>query len=78
MLKLISILLVKEIDGKSCGIYKDKTGKEHIVSNTCPHLKCSLIFNNADRTWDCPCHGSRFDINGNLLEGPSVFDIKIK
>lgn len=68
---------VTNINGISCGVYTDKEGKEHIVKNTCPHFKCSLIFNNADKTWDCPCHGSRFDIDGNLIEGPSVFDIKI-
>ena len=39
-------------------------------------MKCKLIFNNKDITWDCPCHGSRFDIDGNLIEGPSVDDIK--
>lgn len=68
---------VKDIDGISCGIYVDEEGNKHIVKNTCPHFKCSLIFNNADKTWDCPCHGSRFDIDGNLIEGPSVFSIKI-
>lgn len=69
---------ITNIDGKPCGVYVDEKGKKHIVRNTCPHFKCSLIFNNADKTWDCPCHGSRFDIDGNLIEGPSVFDIKIK
>lgn len=68
---------VENIDGISCGIYVDEKGNKHIVRNTCPHFKCSLIFNNADKTWDCPCHGSRFDIDGNLIEGPSVFSIKI-
>ena len=69
---------IEMIDGKCSGIYNDENGEKHIVSNTCPHLKCSLIFNKLDKTWDCPCHGSRFDIDGNLLEGPSVFDIKLK
>ncbi len=69
---------VTKIDGKSCGVYVDENGKKHVVSNICPHLKCSLIFNNSTKTWDCPCHGSRFDIDGNLIEGPSVFDIKIE
>lgn len=68
---------ITNIDGKPCGVYIDEQGIKHIVRNTCPHFKCSLIFNNADKTWDCPCHGSRFDIDGNLIEGPSVFDIKI-
>ena len=65
-------------NGKRIGIYKDDNGCLHKVSNICPHMKCNLIFNNIDHTWDCPCHGSRFDIDGNVIEGPSSFDIKIK
>ena len=66
----------KTIDGKEYGIYIDSNKKEHKIRNLCPHMKCKLIFNNKDKTWDCPCHGSRFDIDGNLIEGPSVDDIK--
>lgn len=66
----------KNIDGKEYGIYIDDKGVEHKIRNLCPHMKCKLIFNNKDITWDCPCHGSRFDIDGKLLEGPSVFDVK--
>ncbi len=69
---------VTNINGISCGVYIDEEGEKHVVKNTCPHFKCSLIFNNADKTWDCPCHGSRFDIDGSLIEGPSVFDIKME
>ena len=65
-------------NGKKCGIYIDESGKEHIVSNICPHMKCGLVFNPVDKTWDCPCHGSRFDIDGKAIKGPSVFDISIK
>ena len=66
----------ENINGKSYGIYIDKNNKKHIVRNLCPHMKCSLIFNYMDKTWDCPCHGSRFDIDGNIIKGPSVYDIK--
>ncbi len=69
---------IKFINGKRCGIYIDDNNKEHIVSNICPHMKCNLIFNYIDKTWDCPCHGSRFTIDGNIIEGPSVYNIKIK
>ena len=69
---------IKYIDGKRYGIYTDENGTEHIVSNICPHMKCNLVFNYLDKTWDCPCHASRFDIDGNLIYGPAVFDIKIK
>ncbi len=64
-------------NGKSYGIYIDDNNKEHIVRNLCPHMKCSLIFNYMDKTWDCPCHGSRFSIDGEVVKGPSVYDIKI-
>lgn len=62
-------------NAKRIGIYTDEYGKEHCVSTLCPHMKCHLLFNEIELTWDCPCHGSRFDIDGNLIEGPSVFDI---
>ena len=65
------------VKGKKCGIYTDEKGVEHIVNNICPHMKCNLIFNYIDKTWDCPCHASRFDLDGNILYGPSVFNIKI-
>jgi Rieske Fe-S protein len=67
---------IEYIDGKRCGIYTDSNSVEHVVYNTCPHMKCNLIFNYIDKTWDCPCHASRFDIDGNIIYGPSVFDIK--
>ena len=69
---------IKFIEGKRCGIYTDDNGNKHIVSNICPHMKCNLVFNYIDKTWDCPCHASRFDIDGNIIYGPSVYDIKIK
>jgi len=59
-------------NGKRVGIIEDKDGKLHKVSLTCPHMKCGLKFNRLTKTWDCPCHGSRFDIDGNLLRGPST------
>ena len=65
-------------NGKKVGIYVDEKGKEHIVYNICPHLKCSLIFNEIEKTWDCPCHGSRFDIDGKCIEGPSNYNITYK
>ncbi len=62
-------------DGKNIAIYVDKWGKEHMVYNTCPHLKCSLLFNSVEKTWDCPCHGSRFDLDGHVIIGPSNYNI---
>lgn len=65
-------------DGKSLAIYKDKEGKKHIIHNKCPHFGCSLIFNEEEKTWDCPCHSSRFDIDGKCIKGPSNYDISYK
>jgi len=65
-------------NGDNVAIYIDENKKEHIVYNLCPHLKCSLIFNEVEKTWDCPCHGSRFDIDGKCIEGPSNYDITYK
>jgi len=41
-------------------------------------MKCNLVFNYIDKTWDCPCHASRFSIDGDIIYGPSVYNIKIK
>ena len=71
-------VIYKKIDGKNVAIYKDKNGKEHIVLNKCPHMKCGLVFNEVEETWDCLCHGSRFTIDGKCIEGPSNFDISFK
>lgn len=65
-----------KINGKSVAIYRDNSGKDHIVYNRCPHMKCGLLFNEVELTWDCMCHGSRFDLDGKCIESPSNFDIK--
>ena len=65
-------------NGKNLATYKDKNGFNHTVYNKCPHLGCSLIFNEEEKTWDCPCHSSRFDIDGNCIKGPSNYDISYK
>ncbi|MEG2832002.1 MAG: FAD-dependent oxidoreductase [Bacilli bacterium] len=59
------------------GIYTDSNNIKHVVKNKCPHMGCSLIFNNFDKTWDCPCHGSRFDVDGLVIEGPSTYNISV-
>jgi nitrite reductase/ring-hydroxylating ferredoxin subunit len=52
--------------------YRDEAGKLHEVSARCTHLGCIVHFNDAERTWDCPCHGSRFGVDGEVLEGPAT------
>lgn len=54
------------------GAFRDLDGTLHAVSLRCTHLGCLLRFNGAERSWDCPCHGSRFDVDGSVLEGPAV------
>jgi glycine/D-amino acid oxidase-like deaminating enzyme/nitrite reductase/ring-hydroxylating ferredoxin subunit len=54
------------------GVYRDEAGTAHEVSLRCTHLGCLLRFNAAERSWDCPCHGSRFGVDGEVLEGPAV------
>ncbi|MGL5694280.1 MAG: Rieske 2Fe-2S domain-containing protein, partial [Peptostreptococcaceae bacterium] len=63
---------IVNIDGKRYGAFRNYDNKLHIVDITCPHLGCELVFNGAEKTWDCPCHASRFDYEGNILEGPTL------
>ena len=65
-----------EIDGNKVGIYKDTSGNIHAVKPTCTHLGCTLSWNNADKTWDCPCHGSRFDYTGKNIYDPAYKDLE--
>lgn len=51
--------------------YKDQKGQLHKISARCPHLGCQLEWNPTEKTWDCPCHGSRYDYDGNLIDNPA-------
>lgn len=61
--------------GKRAGAYKDSTGVVHLVDTTCSHMGCELNWNEAERSWDCPCHGSRFNYQGAVIEGPATEDL---
>jgi glycine/D-amino acid oxidase-like deaminating enzyme/nitrite reductase/ring-hydroxylating ferredoxin subunit len=59
-------------NGKRAGAYKDENGKLYIVDTTCTHLGCETEWNHAEKTWDCPCHGSRFSYAGDVVETPAL------
>lgn len=61
--------------GKKRAVYKDENGKFHACKPFCKHLGCQLQFNMNTKTWDCPCHGSRYDENGKLICSPAVEDL---
>lgn len=60
------------VDGKMVACYRDSAGALRAVSAVCTHLGCHVHWNDAERSWDCPCHGSRFDTAGRVLNGPAV------
>ncbi|MDU7954661.1 MAG: FAD-dependent oxidoreductase [Clostridium perfringens] len=64
-----------EYNGEKVGVYKNKEGKEFFVSTKCTHLGCQLSWNADELTWDCPCHGSRFDYKGRLIGSPATKDL---
>jgi glycine/D-amino acid oxidase-like deaminating enzyme/nitrite reductase/ring-hydroxylating ferredoxin subunit len=65
-------------DGEVVAAYRDDDGQVMAVSPTCTHLLCRVAWNEAERSWDCPCHGSRFAPDGALIEGPAVRDLERK
>ncbi|OBU68473.1 [Fe-S]-binding protein [Stenotrophomonas maltophilia] len=62
---------IVEHGGQRCAVYRDEEGRLHVMSAVCPHLKCLVQWNGLEKSWDCPCHGSRFSATGALLEGPA-------
>lgn len=68
---------VLEYKGQKVGFYKDKNGKIYTVKPICTHLGCLLSWNNLDKTWDCPCHGSRFNYMGHQLYNPAIRDLDV-
>lgn len=73
---------VVKLDGQRKGAYRDAQGELHIVDTTCTHVGCEVEWNSGDRTWDCPCHGSRFSYTGEVINGPaekplSKYDYKL-
>ena len=64
---------IVRVDGQRVAGFRDERGALHVFGAACTHLGCEVRFNEAERSWDCPCHGSRFDaLDGHVLEGPAV------
>ena len=66
---------IVRIGAKKVAAYRDPDGALHLMSPVCPHLGCYVGWNEAEKSWDCPCHGSRFNPVGKLLNGPAVSDL---
>ncbi|MFD2148281.1 FAD-dependent oxidoreductase [Mucilaginibacter antarcticus] len=63
---------VVEVDGEKIAAYRDEAGKIHALTPVCTHAACIVNFNDAERSWDCPCHGARYDIDGKVITGPAT------
>jgi Rieske Fe-S protein len=66
------------VDGDKVGAYRDAEGALHAVSAICTHRGCVVEWNAVDKSWDCPCHGSRFDYDGHVLQGPAQRELEVK
>lgn len=62
---------VVRLGGEHCAVYRDDDGAVHALSATCTHLGCIVHFNDVERAWECPCHGSRFGLDGSVIQGPA-------
>ncbi|HJP66744.1 MAG TPA: universal stress protein [Actinomycetota bacterium] len=63
---------VVEVEGKRLAIYRDEAGAVHALSPKCAHMGCTVDWNDGDQTWDCPCHGSRYQRDGEVIRGPAT------
>ena len=69
---------IARLDGQKVAAFRDPDGRLHAVSPLCTHMGCQLNWNSGDESWDCPCHGSRFDVDGGILHGPAVKPLERK
>ena len=69
---------IVQLNGEKVAGFRDENGTLHAVSTVCTHLGCQVNWNSGDRSWDCPCHGSRFSPDGEILHGPAVSPLERK
>lgn len=62
---------IVSVGGKNYAVYKRSQTEVIILSSVCTHMKCQLQWNSTEKTWDCPCHGSRFNTDGSVINGPA-------
>ena len=68
---------VVKYEGHALALYKDENGQLHAVNPACTHIKCTVGWNAAEKSWDCPCHGSRFSYDGIVLTAPARKDLEV-
>ena len=69
---------VVRVGSEKVAIYRDEEGEVHAVSPVCTHLGCHVRWNGAEKSWDCPCHGARYGIDGAVLHGPALVGLARK
>src|SRR5918993_898985 len=68
---------VVKLNNETMALYKDEHGSLHAVNPTCTHMKCSVAWNSAEKSWDCPCHGARYSVDGEVLNGPADANLEL-
>jgi glycine/D-amino acid oxidase-like deaminating enzyme/nitrite reductase/ring-hydroxylating ferredoxin subunit len=68
---------VIKLEKETVALYKDEHGSLHAVNPLCTHMKCSVAWNAAEKSWDCPCHGARYSMDGVVLNGPTDIDLEL-
>ncbi|MEO3945327.1 FAD-dependent oxidoreductase [Gorillibacterium sp. CAU 1737] len=66
---------ILRVDGRRTAAFRDPQGELHLLDATCTHMGCEVEWNEGDRTWDCPCHGSRFTYTGKVVTGPATLPL---
>ncbi|MFI9201113.1 FAD-dependent oxidoreductase [Streptomyces sp. NPDC053048] len=69
---------VVRVGGRRCAVHRAEDGTVHALSAICTHMGCLVAFNAAERTWECPCHGSRFAVDGTVLQGPATRPLEVR